>query len=245
VTGGGGWIPWGGAIIATGPVAEPVITCVEDPATNECVDIDDRNIVGHPQGVRFGTWASTLVLPHTLVDFGTVVRHFPDPLAGKTISLSGVDRRITSMPGADHAVTGAFRAGFGGRNLYGLAEMELGGVTSGSPVMAADSSPLPQMSTMVLGYAGVVGIAERAGHNRIGLEGAAGGRTLIYNVPEANTAATGAVTVPVVEARVRGELWLSPWTAVGASIGSSLIEQHDWMAGVYFALHTRAYGGQR
>ncbi|HEV7554275.1 MAG TPA: hypothetical protein VGO00_02405, partial [Kofleriaceae bacterium] len=141
----------------------------------------------------------------------------------------------------DHGASGVFRAGFGGRHVYGLAELEIGGLTAapGFETRTTESS----LPTTTLGYAAVVGIAEPlSGHSRIGLEGAFGGRTLIYAVDQTQAFAA---TVPVVEARVRAETWLSPWMTAGVTLGSSVIERNDWMAGAYIGFHTRAYGGQR
>ena len=48
-------------------------------------------------------------------------------------------------------------------------------------------------------------------------------------------------SVGVIEPRVRGELWLSPRTTIGASVGAALGEQHPWMAGLYFGFHSHSY----
>lgn len=49
----------------------------------------------------------------------------------------------------------------------------------------------------------------------------------------------------IVEARARGELWLSPWLTAGVTLGTSVIEQRAWMGGLYLGVHTRAFGGER
>jgi hypothetical protein len=49
----------------------------------------------------------------------------------------------------------------------------------------------------------------------------------------------------VVEARARGELWLSPWITAGATVGASVLDRGDWMAGVYLGVHSRAFAGSR
>ena len=49
----------------------------------------------------------------------------------------------------------------------------------------------------------------------------------------------------VVEARARAELWVSPWLTAGVSVGSNVLEKNDWMAGLYFGIHSRAFAGTR
>ena len=53
------------------------------------------------------------------------------------------------------------------------------------------------------------------------------------------------VFAPVAEARARGELWLSPWLTAGVTLGTSVLETHAWMGGLYLGVHTRAFGGER
>lgn len=49
----------------------------------------------------------------------------------------------------------------------------------------------------------------------------------------------------IVEARARGELWLNPWITAGAIMGASVVDQGDWMAGLYVGFHSRAFAGGR
>ena len=52
-------------------------------------------------------------------------------------------------------------------------------------------------------------------------------------------------SAPLLEARVRAERWLNPWISVGATVGTSLIEQGAWMGGLNIGFHTRAFSGRR
>jgi len=242
--GGGVWWPYGYYYGSVG-VATPVVTCYRDPNDPE-IDYDcpdERVIVGHPNGVPYGTWATATRVPHTIAEAGVDFRRFEDPLAGKTVS-SASGQHTVSGSGArdDHAAAAMFRLGFGGTHFYGAGEAEIGALTIQPSVMATsfDATTSGVTQAMVFGYAGVLGVAERVGRARIGVEGVAGGRTISYDFD----GFTATATVPVVEARVRGELWLNPWVAAGATVGSSVIARNDWVAAFYLAMHTRSYGGQ-
>jgi hypothetical protein len=97
-----------------------------------------------------------------------------------------------------------------------------------------------------LGTVGVHG-ATRAGG--LGVELSGGLRTVSYSFQSDYHTCEQATSItafaPVAEARARGELWISPWLTAGVTIGTSVIEQHTWMGGVYLGVHTRAFGGER
>lgn len=48
----------------------------------------------------------------------------------------------------------------------------------------------------------------------------------------------------VLEARLRGELSITPWLGLGALLGTSLIERGDWIGGISLAVHSNAFDGQ-
>lgn len=47
----------------------------------------------------------------------------------------------------------------------------------------------------------------------------------------------------VVEPRASVELWLGPWTTIGAAVGSNLLRENDVSAGLFVQGHLRAYDG--
>lgn len=47
-----------------------------------------------------------------------------------------------------------------------------------------------------------------------------------------------AVDEPVLEARIRGDLWLTSQITLGAALGKSLADERDWLTAVYIAVHT-------
>lgn len=245
--GGGAGVPGGGSdfIAGGGPIyvagyggaggLDHPLLCVQDPDDpDRC--IDPNPIAEHPAAIRDGAWMRSPNAPHAVVDVGTYMRHFADP--GITRGLSAPIRLGLVGTGVDHGVSGVIRAGFSSRHLYGLAELELGGLTEG---------PDKDMATLDLaetsfGYAGVFGLAEPIGRSRVAIEGAFGARTVVYTVDNGSSASA---TAPVVEARVRAETWLTPYMTVGGIAGASVIDRSDWMAGVTVGFHTLAYGGQR
>lgn len=48
----------------------------------------------------------------------------------------------------------------------------------------------------------------------------------------------------VLEARARGDVWLTPWLTLGVVIGSSLIDRGDYMTGISLGTHTNAFDGR-
>jgi hypothetical protein len=47
----------------------------------------------------------------------------------------------------------------------------------------------------------------------------------------------------VLEARVRGQLWLTPWVTIGGLYGTSLRDRGEWLAGIQLGVHTYSWGG--
>jgi len=46
-----------------------------------------------------------------------------------------------------------------------------------------------------------------------------------------------------LEARARGDLWLTPWVTFGATLGTSLLDRDEWVTGIHLAVHSYSYGG--
>jgi hypothetical protein len=49
--------------------------------------------------------------------------------------------------------------------------------------------------------------------------------------------------MPVLEARARGSVWVTPFISVGATAGKSLVDEGT-VAGMYMQWSTRAFGGR-
>jgi hypothetical protein len=214
--------------------------------------------------VKFGVWGKNLVYPRIFIEAGSSVRSFASALGGTSGSLSHGAESFTyrvTMPTAnshrDIAMTTTLRLGFGlGRGLYSGLDGEIGGLVSpaaANPEMTSTgtfgSPNVEQHGGMVLGLMGVAGYRASGHRGAIALEGAAGMRSVRYNFESSyhncETETTITSNRAVVEARARAEAWLSPWLAVGVTLGSNVLDRSDWMAGFYFGAHSRAYAGSR
>lgn len=204
-------------------------------------------------------------LPHVFIEMGMNVRHFGSMLANQTGSVTHADQSFSYrvvMPGgtstpADVAMTSTMRIGFGlTHGLYTGIEGELGGLVSpgqaSTQMMDTGSYGSPQISQgagLVAGGYAIAGLAGATRHATFALEVAGGARTVRYAFDSTfnacNQTSHIGVTRGLLEARARAELWLNPWISAGATLGSSVIEHGDWLAGLYFGFHTRAFGGGR
>jgi hypothetical protein len=230
------------------------------PASTGCVE--DNDVVGYRQCTKFGAWSANLRMPRLFIELGTNVRQFGSRLGSHAGTVSHGTESFSYrmvMPesgGLDTAVTSAMRLGIGmPHGLYAGAEAELGGISArgGTVEMQAPGvfgTPQLDASTgMYIGLLGIAGLRGSAGRATFGLEAAGGVRTERYRFASTyhNCETTSAIVVSeaVVEARARAELWLNPWITAGVSLGTSVVDRNDWLAGAYFGFHTRAFAGGR
>ncbi|NVB82979.1 MAG: hypothetical protein HOV81_31665 [Kofleriaceae bacterium] len=228
--------------------------------STECVE--DNDVVGYRQCTKFGAWGTNLRLPRLFIELGTNVRQFGSRLGSHAGTVSHGAESFSYrmvMPetgGLDTAVTSAMRLGIGlPHGLYAGAEAELGGISAqgGTVEMQAPGAfGTPQLDAstgMYIGLLGIAGLRGTAGRATFGLEAAGGVRTERYRFASTyhncETTSVIGVSEAVVEARARAELWLNPWITAGVSLGTSVVERNDWLAGAYFGFHTRAFAGGR
>jgi hypothetical protein len=211
---------------------------------------------------RFGAWHLNLVVPRIVIEFGTNVRQAPSGLDATNGEVTHGDEsfayRVVMPARMDETmVTTTLRLGLINRHgLYGMMEGEIGGIVGGSGAsteMAATGTfgapQLEQHGGLVVGGYAVAGARAALGRGTVAVELAGGLRARMYNFDSTyhgcETSSTVSVSRGVVDARVRGELWNGPWFALGATAGANLLERGDWMMGVYFGLHSRAFAGAR
>lgn len=227
--------------------------------------IDDTDVHGFRRCTKFGAWGNNLRIPRLFIELGSSVRNFGSGIGERTGSVQhGAERfsyRVV-MPTAessptDVAVTSNLRLGFGvGRGLYSGLEFEIGGVVSPAAANAEmttsgtfGSPSLSQGNAVYLGFAGFAGYRASGSRGSIAIEGAGGLRSVRYNFESSyhlcETSETFVSTTSVIEARARGELWLSPWLTAGAQLGTNVLDRGDWMAGLYLGVHSRAFAGTR
>jgi hypothetical protein len=226
---------------------------------------DESDIVGYRRCKRFGRWSSRTTAP-VILEFGMATRRFASPLREATGSLSHENESFTyrvvqepsgeAAPAPDAAVVTTARLGVGlARGFYLAAEGELGGLsrTAGRAEMTSagmfGAPSITPSSSLVAGAHAVAGILGAAGRGSFGAELAGGVRSITYyyesHYLSCISTTSHAVSTPILEARARAQLWLSPFVNLGASAGASVIDRGAWMAGVHLGFATKAYANLR
>lgn len=181
---------------------------------------------------RFGDWAIGR-MPHIMIELGSAFRRMPSAVAS-----GGADMDVGSV----FRLSGELR-----HHIYLGAEGELGGQAAFAP---ADPTVMPGMWSqrhgVMYGAAAIVGVRVSTGRAVLSPELAVGGRGVIYpfNVRDSGVTHEHDLELGrlVIEPRVRGEVWLSPYVSGGLTVGANTVARGDWMAGVFLGLHTRAFG---
>jgi len=227
-----------------------------------CEDASD--VIGYRRCTKFGAWGKNLRIPQVFIEGGGVVRQFGSLLDRQTGSVihgnESFAYRVLAQPRSrplDTAVLSTLRAGVGlPHGLYTAVEVDLGGLTqpgrAATEMMSTGSfgSPdLQQERGFVVDSLATIGVHGATHAGGLGVELAGGMRAVSYsfqsNYHDCEQTTSITAFAPIAEARVRGELWLSPWLTAGATVGTSVLEKHSWMGGVYLGVHTRAFGGER
>jgi hypothetical protein len=180
-------------------------------------------VLDRPGYYREGAYAASPgpggPLPGLALELGVGTRH----LAASGEQLTSDNALATQL-----RLLGSLRHGF-----YVGLEGEAG------TVMDTTMAQAPR--TSMYGYAALLGVMERSNGFGLGVEVAAGGRSYEGTPSEFSSTGSSTTTIGVVEARVRGEMALSPTLSLGAMVGSSVIDRGDWTAGAYLSMHTTAF----
>ena len=157
--------------------------------------------------------------PYVAVSFGLTIRHLPRSAAASTASRSTSPTPVAPA-GSDtsYSFVQQYAAATTRHSYFGV-EVEI----SPNP----DEGPEPDPGRMAAGAHGVFGIMAGTQHLRLGAD-IAGGLRLFENDDEKL----------VLETRVRGDLWITPWVTVGAAVGTSLVDRGDWVTAIYIGMHT-------
>lgn len=225
---------------------------------------DETDIVGYRRCVKFGAWGSPRRVPLLVIELGTAMRTFSSPLGTATGELSHEDERFTyrvvsappsaAVPAMDAALVSTLRLGLGlPHGLYAAAEGELGGLVRNSTRAEMTSTgtfgapTLTPGASLVAGALGIVGARGAAGRGTFGVEVAGGVRAISYTYDSRYLACEGSTTQsvrsPLLEARARASLWLSPFVNLGVTAGASIIDRGAWIAGAHLGFVTQAFGG--
>ncbi|MDB4963488.1 MAG: hypothetical protein JWP01_3487 [Myxococcales bacterium] len=201
-------------------------------------------------------------LPHIIIELGTSVRAMPslagDRAGNVTHGQESFAYRTVSTPevGLDHEIMTSLRLGAGfARKFHALVEIEAGALVGAAPHAEMTSSgtfgtpAIEDRGGVAINVAGVVGMTNRFGRGRLGVELAAGVRTVSYSYASSyhgcETTSSFSAAAPLLEARVHGETFLTPWISAGATVGTSMIDRGAWMGALTVGFHTRAFAGSR
>lgn len=227
---------------------------------------DQSDVVGYRHCVEFGAWGGGLKFPDIELEAGAIVRRFGSLLDGQagtvTHGSEAFAYRVATPVAAGHrsldtAVLSTMRGSIalpGG--LYSALELDLGGLAragqASTEMMSTGAFGAPELQQrrgFVVDSLGAIGVRGAIHSGAIGVELAGGMRAVSYHFHSSyhncEQMTTLTEVAPVAEARVHGEVWISPWLTAGATAGTSVIEGHTWMAGLYVGVHTRAFGGER
>jgi len=235
-----------------------------NPARSEPACEDASDVVGYRHCTPYGAWGTGQALPHIIIEAGVIVRRFGSLLDRQTGSVTHGGEafafRVMQPPGSrqvDTAVLSTMRAGVGlPHGLYTALEVDLGGLAqpghAATEMMSSGvfgSPELQQDRGFLVDTIGAVGVHGATRFGGLGVELTGGVRYASYsfhsNYHDCEQATSVVALAPVAEARARGELWLNPWLTAGVTVGSSVIENHTWMGGVYLGVHSRTFGGDR
>jgi hypothetical protein len=206
----------------------PLTAYADDTVQDPTACVNDSGVVGDRACPEFGKWGTAREHAYTIATIGFHVRVLPraprDIIArttAETPTAGGDDVSQTFAEGVTFEVV---------RPLYLGLEVEIGM----SDVGTVDAS---SRAVRVGGF-GLVGLHVPLGPLAISGELAAGGR-LVETLRSDPIDGDG-----VLEARVRAMLWLTPWLTGGGVLGTSLVNEGEWMAGVQLSFHSWSFGGR-
>lgn len=198
-----------------------------------CTESD--TVVGYRRCSPYASWSRSG--PNVFAELGVNARF----LVGASGSSGVAARRVGTVgtepaPGPqDGAIGFSFVERIGVRlasALYIAVEAELG---SGLEI-GADAND----RALLIGGAGVAGVRLPLPFGSIAAEIAGGGR-----VVEDTDGRLSTSNEAIAEVRARAALWVSPWCTLGAVAGKSLINQDEWMMGLFLSADTYAFAGDR
>ena len=229
-------------------------------SSNSCTDSSD--VVGYRQCTTFGKWSESMRLPLIYFELGTSLQRFDTPLRDGTGSVTHENENFTyrmvspTSGGGDAlqatAVVANLRVGVANRiGLYAAGELEFGSLVQDPTRMEMMStgkfgSPeLEKSSAVAFGGLAVVGFQRGTKHVLLGAEVAGGFRGVSYQVHSQYLSCedtTSIVTARgVLEARARAAVFVTPVVSIGAQVGSSLVDEGTWTAGVFLGGYTRSF----
>jgi hypothetical protein len=213
--------------------------------------IDNRPSSGPFANVQGPTW---------MFEAGGFAHRFRGPAFSHSGSIETLDGDMASYgldggtPSKGDTAAGAFQMRFvvpATEHYYAGVELGIGGLTR-SPIrlMSEAADDLHLSSQTLVGTNAVFGARARHGIAELDAEMAGGLRFVSmtiqqYGAGEDDPSETEVSASGVVEARLRGMLWVAPHVFVAAQTGVGLIERSDVNIGISIGLSSRPYGQTR
>lgn len=197
--------------------------------------------------------------PSWRLEFGGIARRFQGPAfnrSGTVDTTSGTTASYdlaSGTPAAGDTAGGAFSMRFivpASEHLYAGGDLELGGLTRSPVQLMTDSPDVTISSRAMFGTSLAVGARMQHGRAELDAEMAAGLRIVSLSMQsvdamegdpsESETALSG-----LLEARLRGILWVSPHVYLAAQAGTSVLDRSDVNVGLAFGLSSHDFGSAR
>ena len=247
-------------LFAEHAVASPCGGSSDDDDSSSTFD-DDDNFSSDTPSAPSVPWSAR---PPITLDIGFAARTFASPLGTKSGSVShdgqAFGYRVVGPAARDNAplenaFVGQLRVGKPlPYNFYTAAELELGALAGAavSPEMTSSgplgTPTLTPSTVMMLGGTGILGIGGRVTSSLdLGVELAGGVRVLAYSFDSTYLACETSTTItaaqPMLEARARASLWLTPHVALSALAGKSALD-NGMVGGLAIGLTNHAFAGR-
>lgn len=208
------------------PTRDPTLAAEPYP---DCASRD--GVVGHRRCPPYGVWGAALEAPYAAVSVGITMRRLSRaPTPNRAVAARSTEPPPSAVVGgADTSYTVLERLDIAMNSLmYVGLEFEISPTT--------DATPVPGARTFAAGSQALFGLRGGSRRLKLGAEIAAGGRMVEIAFVDADDEL-------VLEARVRGQLWLTPWVTIGGLYGTSLRDRGEWLAGIQLGVHTYSWGG--
>jgi hypothetical protein len=197
--------------------------------------------------------------PTWRLEMGGVARRFRGPSFARSNTVETTSGEIASFdlvsgtPSPADTSTGAFAMRLTlpvSDHFYAGAEIELGGITRSPIRLMTDAMDIHISSRAMIGSGAVAGVRAQHGIAELDAELAGGVRMLSMTVRsrdalEEDPSQSEASIKGVVEARLRGALWVTQHVFLAAQAGAGVLDRGDLNVGLSLGIASRAYGARR
>lgn len=237
--------------------SEPVVRDHRGSTSSGTVYIEDDPVYVSDGGSP--GFASISRGPSWRLEFGGLARRFQGPAfnrSGTVDTTSGTTATYdlaSPTPTAGDTAGGAFAMRFTlpvSEHLYAGSELELGGLTRSPVQLMTDSPDVTISSRAMFGTGMVVGVRAQHGFAELDAEVAGGLRIVSLSMQsvdamEDDPSETESSLTGLVEARLRGIVWVSPHVYLAAQAGTSVLDRSDVNVGLSIGLASHDYGSAR